>query len=285
MKSLVTKPAQTLVSKLGLGRSRDKSKDQQQQSSPVVLPKKSPGVGGGGRSSPSNNATTTTQQQKHAKTPLLSNATSDSTAASEADTVSIEVTPTIIPLSRSGAPQLKKLGSNTQRQQQRQQHGGGGILHQPHAHHQQNISNNIQSNNNNNNNISNGSITTSRVRFAPTSHKYSSQSSITSNTTSQSSHQVHLMALGGSQSGTASVASASVVSKDSIFDRVLREENERLNAMGMGERDFDDPYCLVKGGVAATGGSGSSTGGSGKGVGSGGGSKRDGMRGGRRVEI
>jgi hypothetical protein len=85
------------------------------------------------------------------------------------------------------------------------------------------------------------------------------------------------MALGGSQSGSASVASASVVSKDSIFDRVLREENERLNAMGMGERDFDDPYCLVKGG------SGSSTGGSSGG--SGGGSKRDGMRGGRRVEI
>jgi hypothetical protein len=278
MKSLVTKPAQTLVSKLGLGRSRDKSKDQQQQSSPVVLPKKSPGGGGGGRSSPSNNATTTPQQQHHAKTPLLSNATSDSTAASEADTVSIEVTPTIIPLSRSGAPQLKKLGSNTQRQQQQRQQHGGGILHQPHAHHQQNISNNIQSNNNNNN----GHITTSRVRFAPTSHKYSSQSSITSNTTSQSSYQVHLIALGGSQSGSASVASASVVSKDSIFDRVLREENERLNAMGMGERDFDDPYCLVKGGVAAAGGSGSS---GGKGVGSGGGSKRDGMRGGRRVEI
>ena len=276
MKSLVTKPAQTLVSKLGLSRSsRDKSKDHHQQqqrqqrqssSSSPVVPKSSVGgngVGGGGRS---NNATT---QQQHAKTPLLSNATSDSTAASEADTVSIEVTPTIIPLSRSGAPQLKKLGSNTQRQQQ---HGGGGILHQPHAHNNINNSH-IQSNNNNS---SNGSITTSRVRFAPTSHKYSSQSSITSNTTSQSSHQVHLMALGGSQSGCgASVASASVVSKDSIFDRVLREENERLNAMGMGERDVEvDPYCLVKGGAGS----------SSKGV-SGGGSKRDGMRGGRRVEI
>jgi hypothetical protein len=254
----------SLVSKLGLGRSRDKSKDQQRQrqsSSPVVLP-----------TTPSNNATTTTQQQ-HVKTPLLSNATSDSTAASEADTVSIEVTPTIIPLSRSGAPQLKKLGSNTQRQ-----HGGGGILHQtqPHAHNNINNSH-IQSNNIiNNSNSNNGSITTSRVRFAPTSNKYSSQSSITSNTTSQSSHQVHLMALGGSQTGSsgASVASASVVSKDSIFDRVLREENERLKTMGMGERDsFCDPYCLVKG---AAGG--------GKGV-SGGGSKRDGMRGGRRVEI
>ena len=32
----------------------------------------------------------------------------------------------------------------------------------------------------------------------------------------------------------ASVASASVGEKDSIFDRVLREENERLSAMGMG---------------------------------------------------
>lgn len=272
----------SLVSKLGLSRSRDKSKDQQQRQR-QQLPEKSPGVGGG-RSSPSSNNATPHQQQQHAKTPLLSNATSDSTAASEADTVSIEVTPTIIPLSRSGAPQLKKLGSNTQRQQQqqqRQQHGGGGILHQPHAHNNINNSH-IQSSNNNNN--SNGSITTSRVRFAPTSsHKYSSQSSITSNTTSQSSsYQVHLMALGGSQSGSASVASASVVSKDSIFDRVLREENERLNAMGMGERDSVDPYCFVKGGAAAA--AAGSTGGGSKGV-SGGGSKRDGMRGGRRVEI
>ena len=93
------------------------------------------------------------------------------------------------------------------------------------------------------------------------------------------------MALGGSQSGGggASVASASVVSKDSIFDRVLREENERLKTMGMGERDYVDPYCLVKGGAGATAAGGGSTGG-GKGV-SGGGSKRDGMRGGRRVEI
>ncbi len=96
------------------------------------------------------------------------------------------------------------------------------------------------------------------------------------------------MALGGSQSGSggggASVASASVVSKDSIFDRVLREENERLNAMGMGERDYD-PYCMVKGGGTAGGSSTSGVVGGSKGVGSGGGSKRDGMRGGRRVEI
>ena len=285
MKSLVTKPAQTLVSKLGLGRSRDKSKDhhqqqqrqqQRQSSSYPVVPKSSVGGNGGGRSTPSSNNATIPHQQQHAKTPLLSNATSDSTAASEADTVSIEVTPTIIPLSRSGAPQLKKLGSNTQRQQQQQHGGGGGILHQPHAHNNINNSH-IQSSNSNNNSSSNGSITTSRVRFAPTSsyNKYSSQSSLTS--TSQSSHQVHLMALGGSQSGGgggASVASASVVSKDSIFDRVLREENERLKTMGMGERDYVDPYCLVKGGAAAGGGKGVS-----------GGNKRDGMRGGRRVEI
>jgi len=58
----------------------------------------------------------------------------------------------------------------------------------------------------------------------------------------------------------ASVASLSVVSKDSIFDRVLKEENERLNAMGMGGRDSPE-----KGG----GGEG----------------KKDKMRGGRRVEI
>ena len=35
----------------------------------------------------------------------------------------------------------------------------------------------------------------------------------------------------------ASVASVSVVSKDSIFDRVLKEENERLKGMGMGGRE------------------------------------------------
>jgi len=56
----------------------------------------------------------------------------------------------------------------------------------------------------------------------------------------------------------ASVASLSVVSKDSIFDRVLKEENERLNAMGMGGRDSPE-----KGGEG----------------------KKDKMRGGRRVEI
>jgi len=59
----------------------------------------------------------------------------------------------------------------------------------------------------------------------------------------------------------ASVASLSVVSKDSIFDRVLKEENERLNAMGMGGRDSPEK-----------------NGGGGEG-------KKDKMRGGRRVEI
>lgn len=65
----------------------------------------------------------------------------------------------------------------------------------------------------------------------------------------------------------ASVASVSVVSKDSIFDRVLREEEVRLKGMGMGERDGTD-----------NGGEGGNDDGSG-------GVKKDKMRGGRRVEI
>ena len=57
-----------------------------------------------------------------------------------------------------------------------------------------------------------------------------------------------------------------MVSKDSIFDRVLREENERLKGMGMGERDVDP---MEKSGSGSSGG----------------GVKKDKMRGGRRVEI
>ena len=62
----------------------------------------------------------------------------------------------------------------------------------------------------------------------------------------------------------ASVASVSVVSKDSIFDRVLRQEEERMKALGMGGRDYSPEK---DGGVG------------------GGGGKKDKMRGGRRVEI
>ena len=62
----------------------------------------------------------------------------------------------------------------------------------------------------------------------------------------------------------ASVASVSVVSKDSIFDRVLRQEEERMKALGMGGRD----YSPEKEGVGVVGGG-----------------KKDKMRGGRRVEI
>ncbi len=51
-----------------------------------------------------------------------------------------------------------------------------------------------------------------------------------------------------------------MVSKDSIFDRVLREEEVRLKGMGMGERD-------------GSGGGGRES------------VKKDKMRGGRRVEI
>ena len=71
----------------------------------------------------------------------------------------------------------------------------------------------------------------------------------------------------------ASVASASVVSKDSIFDRVMREEEDRMKAMGMGGRDYspdDGRGGRVRGGTTAGGGV----------VG-----KKDKMRGGRRVEI
>ena len=65
----------------------------------------------------------------------------------------------------------------------------------------------------------------------------------------------------------ASVASVSVVSKDSIFDRVLRQEEERMKALGMGGRD----YSPEKDGGGVRGGVG--------------GEKKDKMRGGRRVEI
>ncbi len=68
--------------------------------------------------------------------------------------------------------------------------------------------------------------------------------------------------------GGGSVASVSVVSKDSIFDRVLKEENERLKGMGMGERDFENGLGMNGGGVGVKGDGG-----------------RDKMRGGRRVEI
>ena len=52
-------------------------------------------------------------------------------------------------------------------------------------------------------------------------------------TTSSSLSQVHLMACG------ASVASVSVDSKDSIFDRVLKEQIDRMNAMSMGRCEED----------------------------------------------
>ena len=72
----------------------------------------------------------------------------------------------------------------------------------------------------------------------------------------------------------ASVASVSVVSKDSIFDRVLRQEEERMKALGMGGRDYSpEKEGRVGGGVSSSGG-----------VSKGGGGK-DKMRGGRRVEI
>lgn len=62
------------------------------------------------------------------------------------------------------------------------------------------------------------------------------------------------------------MASLSVVSKDSIFDRVLREENERLKGMGMGGRDKDEDEDEEGGGSKKK-------------------KKKDPMRGGRRVEV
>ena len=86
--------------------------------------------------------------------------------------------------------------------------------------------------------------------------------------------------------GGTSVASLSVVSKDSIFDKVLREENERLSAMGMGRRDNDNNNS----GSNSSSNSSSSLDKKNSGVdecvgGDDGGTTKDKMRGGRRVEI
>ena len=85
--------------------------------------------------------------------------------------------------------------------------------------------------------------------------------------------------------GGTSVASLSVVSKDSIFDKVLREENERLSAMGMGRRDNDNNNS-----GSNSSNSSSSLDKKNSGVdecvgGDNGGTTKDKMRGGRRVEI
>ncbi|KAK1734372.1 hypothetical protein QTG54_014879 [Skeletonema marinoi] len=172
-------------------------------------------------------------QQSAATTPLLSTMITSSSA----------VETTLNSTRSSGYKSQSNPNNRAQQQQQRptnpQTNNKHGILHKPRTSPPKQPNPTIPH-----------EPPTSRVRFAPQTPNSGNLSSLSSTTSSPS--QVHLMASCG-----ASVASLSVVSKDSIFDRVLKEENERLNAMGMGGRDSPE-----------------------KGEG-----KKDKMRGGRRVEI